>query len=365
MSACEPAGLSTQVAVSGRVGAVARDRGIALAYAGAIFLSAFLLFQVEPIMGKLILPWFGGSAAVWTVTVLFFQLALVLGYLYAHLLVRYVSPRRQLYVHVRVPLASLVVLPIIPAASWKPLGSQDPTLRILGLLAVTIGPPFLVLSTCGPLLQAWYARGGGQAYRLFAVSNGASLLGLLTYPLVVEPWLGTHLQAKLWSLAYATFVSGAIAMTVRASLIARKVDALASDGSDASGRPRALDYMRWLVLAATPALLFLAVTNQLTRDVAPIPLLWVLPLGIYLISLILCFEGSGYRRGLFLALLPITLFSLALNLFPGELSVGITGQIAFFGGWLLICCIDCPGELPRVTPPPRNLTSLYPPAAVR
>jgi hypothetical protein len=359
MSSFEQAGLSTPSAVSGRVGAIARGRGIALVYAGAIFLSAFLLFGVEPIMGKLILPWFGGSAAVWTVTVLFFQLALVLGYLYAHLLVRYVSPRRQMYVHVPVLLASLVVLPIIPAASWKPLGSQDPTLRILGLLAVTIGPPFLVLSTCGPLLQAWYARGGRKAYRLFAVSNGASLLGLLTYPLVVEPWLGTHLQAKLWSLAYATFVAGAIAITVRASLIARQVDALAPEGADASGRPRALDYVRWLALAAMPALLFLAVTNHLTRNVAPIPLLWVLPLGIYLISLILCFEGSGYRRGLFLALLPITLFLLALNLFPGELSVGITGQIAFFCGCLLICCMVCHGELARLKPPTSDLTAFY------
>ncbi len=208
----------SSVAPSGApLGWAARVPGLALVYAGSIFLSAFLLFQVEPIMGKLILPWFGGSAAVWTVTVLFFQLALVLGYLYAHLLVRYVPARKQMYVHVPVLLLSLVVLPIIPATSWKPTGSGDPTLRILGLLALTVGPPFFVLSTCGPLLQAWYARGEGQAYRLFAVSNAASLLGLLSYPLLVEPWLGTHLQAKLWSLAYATFVAGAIAITVRAS----------------------------------------------------------------------------------------------------------------------------------------------------
>ncbi len=173
-----------------RVGLAGRHRGVAALYGCAIFLSAFLLFGVEPIMGRLLLPWFGGSAAVWTVAVLFFQVALVLGYLYAHLLVRWVPPRRQMYVHIPVLLASLAVLPIIPAASWKPVGGQDPTLRILGLLALTVGPPFLVLSTCGPLLGAWYARGSSRPYRLFAISNGASLLGLLSYPLLIEPCWG-------------------------------------------------------------------------------------------------------------------------------------------------------------------------------
>ncbi len=187
-----------------RIGLAVRHRGIAATYAGAIFLSALLLFQVELIMGKLILPWFGGSAAVWTVTVLFFQVVLVLGYLYAHLLVRYVRPRRQMFVHVPILLATLLVLPILPAASWKPIGNHDPALRILGLLALTVGPPFLMLSTSGPLFQAWFARGDGRPYRLFAVSNGASLLGLLSYPLLIEPRLGTHVQAYAWSpLPYA------------------------------------------------------------------------------------------------------------------------------------------------------------------
>ena len=271
--------------------AAARPRITGALYAGAVFLAAFLLFQVEPIMGRLILPWFGGSAAVWTVAVLFFQVVLVLGYLYAHLLVRHVQPRRQMFVHVPVLLASLLVLPILPAASWKPTGPQDPVLKILGLLTLTVGVPFFVLSTCGPLLQAWYSRVDGRPYRLFSVSNAASLLALLTYPLLVEPRLGTHAQADLWSLAYALFVALAIWITVRAGLAAEPASPALVPAVRAIA-PGWLDRLRWLALAATPSLLFLAVTNHLTQNVAPIPLLWVLPLGIYLLSLIICFEGG-------------------------------------------------------------------------
>ncbi len=310
-------------------------------------------------MGRLILPWFGGSAAVWMVTVMFFQVVLVLGYLYAHLLVRHVRPARQMFVHVPVLLASLAVLPILPAASWRPVGGQDPTLRILGLLAVTVGPPFFVLCTCGPLLQAWYARSHGRPYRLFSLSNGASLLGLLSYPLIVEPRLGLHVQAYVWSSAYALFVALAIAITVRAGLAAERT-ATVSETKAASSAPRWLERARWLALAATPSLLTLAVTNRLTRNVAPIPLLWVLPLGVYLLSLIICFESDrGYRRSLFLPLLPIALCLVAANLLPGELGVGIVGQIAFFTGALLVFCMVCHGELARLKPAPEHLTGFY------
>ncbi len=361
MSSWEHAGRATPRSPGERIGArrtvAVRPRGTALLYGGAVFLAAFLLFQVEPIMGRLILPWFGGSAAVWTVTVMFFQIVLVLGYLYAHLLVRHVRSRAQMYVHVPVLLASLLVLPILPAASWKPLGAHDPTLRILGLLTVTVGAPFFVLSTCGPLLQAWYARGEGRPYRLFSLSNGASLLGLLCYPLLVEPRLGTHAQADAWSLAYALFIGLAISITVRAGLAAEPAPAAVAASSPG---PSLVERLRWLALAATPSLLFLAVTNHLTQNVAPIPLLWVLPLGIYLLSLIICFEGGqGYRRGLFLPLLPVVLGLLALNLFPGELSVGIIGQIAFFSAALLVCCMVCHGELARLKPAPEHLTAFY------
>jgi hypothetical protein len=342
-----------------RAGSADRARGTAALYGVAVFVAAFLLFQVEPIMGRLILPWFGGSAAVWMVAVMFFQVVLVLGYLYAHLLVRHVSPARQMFVHVPVLLLSLAVLPILPAASWRPVGGQDPTLRILGLLAVTVGPPFFVLCTCGPLLQAWYARGEGRPYRLFSLSNGASLLGLLSYPLIVEPRLGLHAQAYVWSSAYALFVALAIAITVRAGLAARRIASVA-DTRPRTAAPRWLARVCWLALAATPSLLTLAVTNRLTRTVAPIPLLWVVPLAVYLLSLIICFESDrGYRRALFLPLLPVVLVLVAAGLFPGELEVGIIGQIAFFTGALFVFCMVCHGELARLKPDPEHLTGFY------
>ncbi len=349
----------TPVAGAPRAELSAKRRGTVALYAAAISLSAFLLFQVELIMGRLILPWFGGSAAVWMVTVLFFQVVLVLGYLYAHLLVSHVPARRQMLVHVPILLATLVVLPILPNPIWKPVGGEDPTLRILGLLAVTVGLPFFALSATGPLLQAWYARGAGRPYRFYALSNAASMLGLLSYPLLVEPHLRTHVQADAWSAAYGLFVLLGITIAVRASRSADAVSTPARVSTGSTRRPRLRTHLLWLALAAVPSLMFLAVTNQLTQNIAPIPFLWVLPLGIYLLSLIICFEGDGYRRRLFLPLFPLALGLMAYNLFPAELEVGITGQIAFFSAGLLVCCIVCHGELARLKPPAIHLTSFY------
>src|SRR5437773_10645903 len=149
-----------------------------------ILVSAFLLFQVQPVIAKIILPWFGGSAAVWTTCLLFFQMVLLLGYLYSHAVVRYLRPRIQMVLHVCLLAVSVVVLPIYPSAAWKPTGSAEPTLQILGLLAVSIGLPYFLLSTTGPLLQAWYARRyhGAMPYRLYALSNAGSMFALISYP---------------------------------------------------------------------------------------------------------------------------------------------------------------------------------------
>src|ERR1035437_6066160 len=177
-------------------------------YALTIVVSAFLLFQVQPVIAKIILPWFGGSAAVWTVCMLFFQMALLLGYLYAHALVRYLEPGTQMVVHAGLLVVSVLALPIYPSASWKPVGGEEPTLRILGLLAVTVGLPYFLLSTTGPLLQAWYARRfrGAMPYRLYALSNAGSMFALLSYPVLFEPVFTTHQQAWMWSAAYGVFV---------------------------------------------------------------------------------------------------------------------------------------------------------------
>src|SRR5215469_10191633 len=169
-------------------------------YALTIVVSAFLLFQVQPVIAKIILPWFGGSAAVWTTCLLFFQTVLLLGYLYAHATIRYLRPRMQMLVHAGLLLASAGVLPIYPNANWKPYGNEDPSLRILGLLAVTVGLPYFLLSTTGPLLQAWYARQykGSIPYRLYALSNAGSMFALLSYPVLFEPVYTTNQQATMW-----------------------------------------------------------------------------------------------------------------------------------------------------------------------
>src|SRR5579871_2420329 len=163
-------------------------------YAATIFLSAFLLFQVQPLIAKFILPWFGGSAAVWSAALLFFQLILLAGYLYAHCLIRYVKPKHQFFVHAGLLAASLATLPIIPASHWKPLSGDDPTFRIILLLGATVGLPYMLLSATSPLLQAWYIRThpGAIPYRLFALSNFGSMLALLSYPTLVEPRMTLH-----------------------------------------------------------------------------------------------------------------------------------------------------------------------------
>ena len=331
-------------------------------YAAAVTLSAFLLFQVEPIMGKLILPWFGGSAAVWTTAILFFQFALVAGYGYAHLLVRVFSPRAQVAVHVGLLLVSLAILPIIPDPSWRPVAGQDPTLRILGLLTVTVGAPFALLSTTGPLIQAWYARlPGARPYRLFALSNAASLLGLLSYPILVEPRLTARHQAIDWSLAYVVFaalIAAALLSSMRAA--AHAPDASADRGEAARDRVAPASYALWIVLAACPSLLFLAVTNELSQNVAPIPLIWVLPLSIYLLSFILCFEAKRwYRRRAFLALLPVALGATAWMLSPDAPDLSIFVQVAGYAVALFVFCMVCHGELARRRPPVARLTAFY------
>src|SRR5215475_7022303 len=179
-----------------------------LLYALTILVSAFLLFPVQPVIAKIILPWFGGSAAVWTTCLLFFQMILLLGYLYAHAVVRYLKPRIQLVVHRGMLLVACIAFPVYPSESWKPAGAEEPTLRILGLLAATIGLPYFLLSTTGPLLQAWYARRfkGAMPYRLYALSNAGSMFALLSYPVLFEPTFGTRHQAFMWSWGFGVFV---------------------------------------------------------------------------------------------------------------------------------------------------------------
>src|SRR5712675_2487966 len=268
-------------------------------YAVTIFLSAFLLFQVQPLIAKMILPWFGGSAAVWTICMLFFQVLLLAGYVYSHAYVRLRIPARR-HIHIALLALAAATLPLAASTGWKPEGGEDPTWRILGLLATSVGLPYFALSTTGPLVQAWYARSheGAAPYRLFALSNLGSMLALVSYPLAVEPLLTLGHQAALWSAGFFLFAL-ACAMLAWRSKVA---EALPLAGGDTAAPGAGLKAL-WAALAACASLLLLAFTSHMTLNIAAIPFLWVLPLALYLLSFVLCFEASGwYRRWLFLPL---------------------------------------------------------------
>jgi hypothetical protein len=330
-------------------------------YALTILVSAFLLFQVQPVIAKIILPWFGGSAAVWTVCLLFFQMALLLGYLYAHALARYLKPRVQMAVHLGLLAVSLLALPIYPAARWKPLPNADPTTGILALLAITVGLPYFLLSTTGPLVQAWYARRfkGAVPYRLYALSNAGSMFALLSYPVLFEPWFTTHQQAGTWSWAYGVFVA-LCALTAVVSANAPLLET-AAEAEEAASRPGARQYVLWMALPACASVLLLAITNHLSQNVAAIPFLWVLPLSIYLLSFILCFEGSGwYRRNPYLQLLAVALGCMAYaggTDLTGNVEIKLLVPLYSLG--LFTCCMVCHGELAMMKPHPRYLTHFY------
>ena len=329
-----------------------------LFYALTIFLSSFLLFQVQPILAKMILPWFGGSAAVWNACMLFFQAALLAGYTYAHLLFAKVPARRAGKIHTGLLALSLLSLPILPGAEWKPTGGENPALQILGLLAATVGLPYFLLSTTGPLLQAWYARqhSGATPYRLFALSNGASLLALLSYPVLVEPRLDAQTQAWVWSGAFALFVL----LCARVAWTASGEAPASEETEPAPPAPVWGLRLLWVVLAAVPAILLLTVTTHLTQDVAAIPFLWIVPLVLYLLTFILCFEASRlYWRWFYIPLAAAALFGVAWFAASDSTSLSLPQSIAGYAAAMFVCSMVCHGELASLKPHPRFLTSFY------
>ena len=337
-----------------------------LLYASTIFLSAFLLFQIQPMIAKMILPWFGGSAGVWMTCMLFFQVGLLCGYLYAHWSIRTLTPKIQTALHAALLGISLFLLPIMPASSWKPLGSEDPIVRILGLLSVTVGLPYFLLSATSPLLQAWYARRHHEAlpYRLFALSNLASLVGLLVYPFLIETQLAIAQQSLSWSVAYGGFVilgGGAAAVSSRGhkEMRLQKREAIHTPSNE-DKPPTYRDFFVWLVFAYCSSVLFLSVTNHLTQNIAPIPFLWVLPLGLYLLSFILCFDYEGlYRRDWYVWLIFASLVSLSYGLVMWHAHTNLKLVIPVFSAAIFLCCMFCHGELVKRKPHPKYLTSFY------
>jgi hypothetical protein len=331
-------------------------------YAVTIFLSAFLLFQVQPLIAKMILPWFGGSAAVWSASMLFFQLLLLAGYAYAHVSIRFLKPRMQMLVHVALLLGSCALLPILPNPVWRPTQAGDPTARILLLLTATIGLPYFLLSSTSPLLQAWFVRrtGSGVPYRLFALSNFGSMLALVSFPFLVEPTLATRQQAFWWSGGYVVFAL-MCAFTAWVSRAASADDPTRVIAERESGeRPSFWQLLFWVLLASCASVLLVSVTNHMSQNVAPIPLLWVLPLALYLLTFICAFESDRiYQRWLFIPWLAPALAGMAYMIYAEEGNFNIKYAIPGYAAGLFICCMFCHGELARRRPAPRHLTLFY------
>jgi hypothetical protein len=387
---------------------------LTLLFGFTIFLSAFLLFSIQPMFAKLILPWFGGSAAVWTTCLVFFQTALLAGYAYSWLVSTRLRPRDQAILHVAFLALAILFLPVEPASHWRPAPDSlaHPAARILAMLAVVLGLPYFLLSTTGPLLQSWFARAaaqessaphsaGASPYRLFALSNAGALIALIAYPLWIEPRLPTHLQDRLWSIAFVVFAAlCAVAAYVGQAFppadennvgqafppadenhVGQAFPPAAENhvgqafppaGENNVGQafppadeipttpPSRTQRMEWIALAAAGSMLLLATTNQLTQNVAPVPLLWVIPLAIYLLTFILAFESPRwYRRDLLLRFLAVALASVAYAIYDIQLSDAIAVSLPLFCGALFIGCMFCHGELNGLKPPSTHLTSFY------
>ena len=331
-------------------------------YAATIFSGAFLLFLVQPIVSKHILPWFGGSAAVWATCLVFFQSVLLLGYAYSDRVSRAFAPARQVALHGALLLASLLALPVLADARWRPDGSEDPGLYILLLLAATVGLPYLMLSTTGPLIQSWAARSGNgeRVYSLYSLSNLASMLALLGYPFLIEPRLTLQAQSSAWSAIYASFAVLCIASGIALTRNARAEREAANDSSVIGDAPGLWRQLLWVGLSAMGSWLLLAVTNHITQNIAAIPFLWILPLTLYLLSFVLCFENDRwYRRSLFLPLTVMLLAACAYGLQEPKVGLNIRIAIPLYCAALFASCMFLHGEMASLRPPARHLTRFY------
>ena len=319
-------------------------------------MGAGLLFLVEPMIARMVLPQLGGSPSVWNTCMVFFQAALLAGYAYAHAIS---GMRRPIVLHAAILAAPLAFLPIAFAPdAAKGLGAgSDLTFWLLGLLIVTAGVPFFAVATTTPVLQGWFARSGhasaADPYFLYGASNLGSLAALVAYPTLVEPNLGLAAQSRLWAAGYALLAISTIscAFTLRPSAmgkIAREEDA----------EPlKLLRWARWAGLAALPSSLMLGVTTYLSTDIAPVPLLWVVPMAIYLLTYVLAFaRRPPLSPGLVGRLLPIAVALLTLAMsFGGAAPAMISLHLLTF----FLAAMACHGELARLRPPSRHLTAFF------
>ena len=354
---------ATQTSTTGKP-----SRALGWVFSGTLFLSAFLLFQVQPIISKYILPWFGGSAAVWTTSLLVFQTLLLAGYLYSHLVAERLPCSAQARLHLvvlAVAILAVVALSVVwpsavtPNPAWKPSSTEHPVRDVILITLLATGLPFFVLSTTGPLLQRWFARQGGGAgtYRLYSVSNLGSLLGLLSFPFLFEPMVRLRAQGRVWSVLFLLFCAGCGWCAWKSMReVSDSKPASPADSRESDAPAPALPVVLWLLLAACASALLLATTNQLCQEVISLPLLWVVPLALYLLSFILCFDHPRwYRREVFQPLFAIGVFVLCASMVYAER----TAQIMVLPVLLFVACMICHGELVRLKPGVRHLTGFY------
>ncbi len=328
-----------------------------IAFGATVATGAFLLFLVEPLMAKYILPWYGGTPAVWTTCMLFYQTFVLLGYAYAHGLSRWCPVRFQPIVHLALLGVALFLLPVTPSEAWRPASGASPVWSILLMLSACLGLPFALLAATSPLLQRWYAMvvPGAVPYRYFALSNAASFLALLAYPFLVEPLLSRGAQAVIWSWGMGVYVllcGTAAVITLR---LANRTAGPETPAPTASTPPSAL----WLGLPMAASVLLLAVTNKLCQEIAVVPFLWVCPLLLYLLSFVVAFDRPRwYSRPLFGGMFAAAVLIVAwLPFRPGDPPIGLS--LVAHCALLFAACMLCHGELYRMRPAPERLTGYY------
>ncbi len=335
---------------------------MAVLYSVALFVSAALLFVLEPMVGKSLLPLLGSTPEVWNTTVLFFQAALLAGYAFSHATSRRLDERRQALLQVALLAAAAISLPVTLAHGARPPASSNPTPWLLGTLLVTAGLPFFALAANGPTLQRWLAAArhaaGRDPYFLFAASNGGSLIGLLAYPLALEPLLTLDAQSRAWAIGYG--VAGLLVAACAVALWLRPANRLEAR-VERRRRIGWRDRGRWLALAAVPSSLMLGTTTYLTRDLTPVPLLWVVPLALYLATFVAAFApGARAERLVRVArlALPLLAILLAYTLAIGsEKPLGLLLALHLIG--LTVAALMCHARLAADRPPPSALTEFY------
>ena len=368
-----------------------KDSKVALLFsiwcAISILLSAFLVFQIQPVFSKMILPWFGGSPAVWTACLMFFQLTLLAGYAYAFSINRLLPIKGQAVAHLALVLASLLFLPIIPADSAKPTDGAFPILRILWVLISTIGMPYFLLSSTAPLFQAWYAAKlpGRIPYRLYALSNVGSLVALLSFPFIIEPMMSSTLQAYAWSAGFITFgvftalLTIVIFQTNNDPLIPTPEALLNTNQDIGESKVTLKNWLVWISLAAIGSFTLLSISNHLSQELTVSPLMWVLPLSLYLITFIINFDRpQWYNRQAWAIASLVGIFAFAslkneklterfdalfnnigLGLSIGDYEYDVIVQSSFALASLFFICMVAHGELVRNKPAANRLTSFY------